>query len=335
MRTLSSTLALGIALAAPAAAQVQTESSNLSFGLGGFMILGLGYVDTDDDLDNVGLVRDGELHFDGRLTADNGVTFGVDIEIELNGGENTDEASAFVEGLFGEIELGEQDGAGDAFQGTGVVAPPFSSAQDGDGFLFDYYDDFFTNGAPDSSGDETSDSLKVSYFTPVFSGFSAGVSYVPEPDDEGGNAVGRAGQTNAFELGAAYEGGFDDVEFRVGGGYTTDTEAAAEDDGSFGVGGAVGFGGFELGVNYGWSDDGGGDFSTIGFGATYGTGPGVFGADAAFVLDGASEDDIGVAAGVSYALAPGVAAGGVLEYGRDEARDADGFAVGVLTAIDF
>ncbi len=336
MRILTSTLALGIALAAPAAAQVQTTSSNLSFGLGGFMLLGLGYVDTDDDLDNASIVRDGEIHFDGRLTADNGLTFGVDIEIELNGGENTDEASAFVEGAFGKLELGEQDGAGDAFQGVGVVTPPFSSAQDGDGFLFDYYeDDMFDTQAPDSSGDETSDSLKVSYFTPVFAGFSAGVSFIPEPDDESGNAVGRAGETNAFEIGAQYEGAFGDVGFAVGGGYTTDTTASSSDDHAFGVGGRVGFADFELGVNYGMTDDGGADFSTIGVGATYDMGAWLIGADAAFVIDGASEDDMGVAAGAAYAVAPGVSVGAVLEYAQDDSRDADGYAAGVLLDINF
>jgi hypothetical protein len=46
------TAALALALSAGAAsAQVETTSSNLSFGLGGFMTVGLGYVDTDDNLE--------------------------------------------------------------------------------------------------------------------------------------------------------------------------------------------------------------------------------------------------------------------------------------------
>jgi outer membrane protein OmpU len=339
--------------AGAASAQVDTTSGNLSFGIGGFFTGGIGYVDNDEDNDNIGLIRDAEIHFDGRLTADNGLTFGVDIEFELGdrsssqdvtvpagGGTVTvtdndriiDEASMFVSGSFGKVEIGEQDGAADAYMASGVVAPPFTTAQDGGGFLFNYYDMV----GLDNSGGTTSDSLKISYFTPNFSGFSAGVSYIPQVGQENGNAVSLDTQTNAVEVGAGWSGEFDGFSLGIGGGYNSDATPNDEDDQSFGVGGQVGFGGFNIGVNYGWVETSGDDNSTIGAGATYGTGPWVFGADFAWGLEGDdAEDDFGVAAGMSYALAPGVSAGAVIEYAHEDEGDRDGFATGVFLNTNF
>jgi outer membrane protein OmpU len=341
--------------AGAASAQVDTTSGNLSFGIGGFFTGGIGYVDDDSGGDHVGLIRDAEIHFDGRLTADNGLTFGVDIEFELgdrsariedtptdSDGDGVfeyvdndriiDEASMFVSGSFGKLEVGEQDGAADAYMGIGIVAPPFTSAQDGGGFLFNYYDMV----GLDANGRTTSDSLKISYFTPNFSGFSAGVSYIPQVLQEDGNAVSLDTQTNAVEVGAGWSGEFDGFSLGIGGGYTSDYTASGADDSSFGVGGNVGFGGFSLGVSYGWEETGTADDSTIGVGATYGTGPWVFGADLAWGIDGATaEDDLGIAAGMSYALAPGVSAGAVIEYAHEDVSDRDGFATGVFLNTNF
>jgi predicted porin len=330
------TAALAMALSAGA-----VSAQEWSARVGGFFVGGIGYVDyVGDEDDNVGFARDAEVIFTFQLTADNGLTFGAQTQLESgdnadDGRANVDEAFMWVEGSFGRVEFGEEDGAASDFSTANLVLPPFATAQDGGGFLFDFYDTGAIN--LDSTGGTTSDSLKISYFTPNFSGFQAGVSFVPSVGAENGRSVPLDGQTNTVEVGASYGNTFGSFDFGIGVAYNSDTTPSEEDDQSWGGSAMVGFGGFNVGLSYAWYEGDADDTQTLGGGVTYGTGPWNFGIDAAFNIDGpdAEDGDYGIAAGASYALAPGVSTGLTLEYAEDDLGDDEAFAAGVWMGMNF
>jgi hypothetical protein len=328
--------------AALALAATGASAQEWSATVGGFLTGAVGYVDVDQDGNDFALIRDGEVHFNFDLVADNGLTFGARVQLEMgddtDNGNVIDEAYGFVAGSFGRVEFGEQDGAADDPMAIGSVGADFVRAGDEVGLLFDYY-------ASDAgvtllgTGTGTSDSLKLSYYTPEFAGFSAGISWTPSIGAENGTATSLASsaEQNAIELGAQWAGEFGGFSIAAGGGWVSDTEAGLEDDSTYGGGVAIGFSGVEFGVNYAHVEID--DIDTLAVGAAYSTGPWKLGADYAVALssdDATIEDDMGVAAGVSYALAPGVVSGVTFEYADDGASGGDdSFAAGLWLSLGF
>lgn len=344
-------LMMGTAIALLASTGV-ASAQEWNVDVGGFFEGGFGYVEIDDDNDSTGLSRNSEIYIDASLVADNGLTFGAGYQIEADGSENTDENWAYVSGSFGKFEIGEQDGAADKFKYVGSVYGPFGAASDGVGMLFDYYGADSRN-ALDAYGADTSDSLKLTYYTPSFAGFSAGVSYVPNATitNGDGNGSDRNSGDDAWEFGLGYDGEFSGVTFGLGAGYTafggTSDEAGTGDYG-LGVSGKLGYGGFLVGVAYSITDgkaDDGGELSTLAVGATYETGPWTFGGDVAFQLDDASLTDranatvagqqTGAALSVAYALAPGVSVGVGGEWLDPDNGDDDAYAVSSFLGLAF
>jgi len=200
---------------------------------------------------------DAEIRVRASAKTDNGLTYGADIQIEtgLGGADNrsnagTDEAHMFIGGSFGRVQLGDTDGAADlAFFVPTVGLSQMDGAQN---LRFDY-----TDYEAQDSGDDT----KITYFTPEFSGFRAGISYVPYAGAEGSqgdNIINRRFTTVAagnqqragigangtlsftgadqggtyrdmFEIGAIYTGEFSGVGLQFAGGIVTAESNAIED----------------------------------------------------------------------------------------------------------
>ncbi|SEA82991.1 porin [Rubrimonas cliftonensis] len=321
--------------------------------IGGFMTSGFGYFDTSEDVPdatNFTVINNAEVIFNFRLVADNGITFGAKVEFEASGtSENADEYVGTVRGSFGTIEVGREDGAGDRLAGAAAGATAFTAAGDAAGILFDYNDSLV--GVVSTDGGDTGDQLKVTYFTPTFAGFQAGVSFTPGGDSRSGRAAGQGevstnetdNDTAAFELGAKYSNDFGGFGLDVGGAYIAPLESDTfGHDGAFIVSANVGFGGFTVGGIYGLQFDGatsasGAAEDTGGYaiGANYETGPWNFGLQWAQGVDNA-DDVMGLSAGADYALAPGVTVGVVLEYGEDDTSVAEeAYAGGVFMNLDF
>ena len=338
--------------------------------VGGSMVVGIGAVDAERAETNAVVVNNSEVTFNFRLVADNGLTFSVKGELENNGADNNmDEYVGRVAGSFGTIEIGAEDGAMDRLFGGPAGATAFTAAGDATGLLFDYQDGEVGYGI-DTDGEESSDDLKITYFTPSFSGFQAGVSFIPT-DQEGPThtSIQREDQ-GMVEVGAEYEGDFGGFTVGVGAG-----ASFAEDDRDFesSYGGSlnVGFGGFSIGGSIGFIDvdiDTGtpttsidDDYLAYAIGANYATGPWLFGLQFAQTLDAPSSsvngtslrgaeadfnDQFGVSAGIDYALAPGVTVGATLEYldaGDNTFTDDDGditdfddaYAAGIFMNLDY
>jgi outer membrane protein OmpU len=348
-RILLGTSALaGVALFASAA------SAQVTVRLGGFVNFEAGFLsddlqdsfeqligdEEDDDSDGFDFRNDTEVHVRADGKADNGLLYGVKIEIDSSGTSlNYDEANLYIAGGWGRLELGDEDGASDTLT---VFAPVVGIGQiDGD------FADF---GAPDvlikpvDSGDAT----KATYYTPRFAGFQAGVSYAPQIDD-GGDSVVLNGVDDSeegglyddvVELGASYATDIAGFSVAVGGGYTFGSAkevadvAGEEDLNSWGAGAQVGFGGITVGGGYIQADLTGEDAEGWNAGASYENGPwGVAAQYSSFETGGlASADASLISGGATYTLAPGLTVSADLGWYDVEqiGEDNDGW-VGILS----
>jgi outer membrane protein OmpU len=202
----------------------------------------------------VDIIRDTEVHFTGETTLDNGLTVGVHVEADADAGDSfeVDESYAYFSGAWGRSNFGDEDGAAYLLQ---VAAPSADSNIDGLRQSVNPVNYVLTdlngiigrnhlNGAPTGAGaqngeldyanDATRHADKLTYLTPVFSGFQAGVSYTPNDHTsnsrEFGNSivngtVGNGAPVNntigdAWEGAARWEGTFNNVGLNLGGGYT-------------------------------------------------------------------------------------------------------------------
>jgi hypothetical protein len=309
--------------------------AQLTVSLGGYTEFFAGFY--DDDLPNrthreFELETEIVVRADGK--ADNGLLYGAKIELQNSTpdsgtGVGTDEASVYLGGTWGRLELGDFDGAADTMK---IYAPVVGIEQlDGD------YTDF-ANVAPafgihiPNSGDAT----KVMYLTPRFAGFQAGVSYTPESGSEAQDVVrfdDTVGYKDWIEGGVNYTGEFSGFSVALGatisnasgkdgtttanGGVITPA-APVEDFTAWNVGAQVGFGGFLVGGGYVDADDfntpvgsTGTDQSVWHAGVSYTAGPVAVGAsymDAeGFKGDGTYNSDYkAYALGAAYTIAPGL-----------------------------
>ncbi|WP_417452310.1 porin [Kiloniella sp.] len=347
----SSALVAGAAFAAPAMAadgeivwsawtQFHVSSTGVdsdSAGVGG---------DTNKGVD---FNTNSEIALDYSATADNGLTYGLHIELEAdqNTSNNSDENHIFLEGDFGRVELGDQDSAADRLMVSGSSV----------GFQFGMYGNYtgsvlYNTGYTGSGAgartaadlNDSSDDTKITYFTPTFNGFKAGVSFAPDSDT--GNSVSGSGTgvDNHFDAGINYSGNFND--FSIDAGLVAATEersAAGSDDVTYiGVGGGlmVGYAGFSAAVGYIHDDfEDADEVDTIDVGLAYTTGPWSASIGAAWserdVDNGSDIEFTAYSAGVGYQIAPGLStwvAGTVGEY-ENFAEDFTNVQAGVAVSF--
>ena len=184
------------------------------------------YTDDSNDDDNggdSGSYGDGEILISFERTTDNGLTFGMDVQLESGttiGGEesidvdddgvadlelpsrggNSDEASLFIQGDFGRVILGESDRASESFQTWAPTHAGTYGQDDGPTspqFKRENRDTLSSEVKPFAGNVAYDDSSKIAYFTPDFSGFSFGVSW---EDSDSGNS----GEEADISVGASY-----------------------------------------------------------------------------------------------------------------------------------
>ena len=363
----------------------------LSFGAGSAQAEGVklsvgghakAYVAWNDQDDNRGagneeardfdILRETELHFSGETTLDNGLTVGAHFELDLDNGSdtvNSEEGYLYFSGAWGRTNFGKEDGAAYLLQ---VSVPSADSNIDG---LRQYVQPVnygsLINAATVSNTEDTNVEVsydqdvsakndKITYITPVFSGFQAGVSYTPELNDasNGLDGVNFDDETSqfgdVFDVAVRYEGQFDEVGVNFGAGYThasLEEEAAAavnvvsDDRTAWNVALDLDWGPFGIGASYSEDDNGEvatGDVATeavddeeiLVVGVDYTTG--------AFKLGASyynSDNSFGISeleterysAGVVYTYGPGMTFRGSVHYIEHDNLDDAG---GVNAAID-
>ena len=91
----------------------------IKLSLGGYFQAYWGYANQDDgvgrageNLRNHGFYREGEIYFRGETELDNGITVGVNVQLEAEAcADQIDESYIYFEGAFGRLEFGAIDGA--------------------------------------------------------------------------------------------------------------------------------------------------------------------------------------------------------------------------------
>jgi predicted porin len=152
-----------------------------------------------DLTDGVQFRNQTELDFNVRGKADNGLLYGLKLQLEtVTGNESSsettfDEAYVYIGGPWGRLEFGHTDDV--VAGGLLIYAPSVGIGQvDGDYGSFsrlsldDYYPFY-----PDIGT-----STKINYYTPRIAGFQAGISYSPHLSDNGQSVVAfRPGRVRA------------------------------------------------------------------------------------------------------------------------------------------
>lgn len=324
---LGSAAIAGLILAsAPAQAQMELT-------IGGHSKNYIGYNNQDDvtggtETRSFDMARETELHFNGESTLDNGLTFGFQIETEMDGGDDSntvEESYIYMSGTWGRVNAGSENGAAYLLQ---VSAPSADSNIDG---IRQYinpvnYANFvvpgtlgaatWAGGTPAGTGsdldgfdydnDLTGTSEKLTYLSPNWNGFQLGASYTFDVADGNSAApvgVGAFGSDDvaatlgdAYEVAARYEGVMSNFGYALGAGYTVvnneSSTVASDDLKEWNIGLDVDAGAFGIGAVYTEGDRGtaaGADVETLVVGVDYTTGPFKFGASY-FTQD----DEIGV-----------------------------------------
>ena len=283
----TSAIALGVAMASPAAAQ------QWDIELGGYYNAYFGATDfsgsafntgnplSGTDYQELGLHNDAEIDVMPSITLDNGLTFGATIQFETGQSSRyTDEVYISVSGdQLGRIDIGSENSAGYkmmvaapnpggipinsgsvsgfvpfATSGTGTAAPAGAPIRIVNSFV----------GAGISAYNEVgrnSDVQRITYYTPSFNGLTVGVSYAPDgAGTDGGNALSDTNTvlSDIFDLGVSYSQSFGEVDVNLGARWgTADTPiAGADDPEAWGLGAQVGFGAFTFGGSYSENDNG-------------------------------------------------------------------------------
>jgi hypothetical protein len=165
-------------------------ADKISLSLGGYMNQEIGIADNKAGETNVNLVSNAEVAFGGKTTLDNGITIGVDVQLEANSqaGDVIDESYAYIQGGWGKVILGTENGVGDLITTHAPAVGP--NGIDGSNATF-WVSNASSNNAPTSiDASASGDNEKMTYISPkLFDMLQAGVSYTPSTDAEDGKGV--------------------------------------------------------------------------------------------------------------------------------------------------
>lgn len=336
-------------VAAGAMGAGSAAADGIELGLGGYMNTyfsagGISEADNgnnDPDYNPTGLFSDGEVFFLGRYKHDNGIVFGVNVQLEMfgdanSGGDTIDEKYMFVDGDFGRIVAGSENSAAYIMH----YAAPFVGLPINSGWVT-----VFIPPAPGSSaqfrspavstyGDFGNDENVLTYYTPRIAGFQLGVTYAPSVvnNGDGKNFPVEANfdteYANGVGVGLNFVEDFNGFGVAISGGWRyANASNAAEDRGfdnygAWSAGANFSYAGFTLGGSVLNEYDGfnrGGEFnSTEGLawdvGGSYGIGPWAVGITYftgkidGSIVDSGQDKMQAIQGGVSYNLGPGIQA---------------------------
>jgi len=342
-----------VLLSGAAAAQQVTTSSPFTVTLGGSIRYDFAFFDEDASEVNRESRMDVRLFLKAEAKADNGLVYGFDSRIRTASasagiGAQTmilDKKVVYAKGTWGNVYLGDWDDVRTQFE---VLNPQVGIGQ------ADTNMNPIAHNATEYWATEGTFNTKISYVSPSFAGFQAGVSYTPENDSgrfisKGTPSTPSTRLSDQVDLAAAYTGTFGSVGLKVGGGYGLAQGHSGRDDASsWNLGAQVSFAGFTVGGFYFDQEDVGVptvsgyvDYS-YGAGVTYATGPWGVGLsairskiEANGVAGLASKTDSVYGIGGAYKLAPGLSLQSDLAYVDANSIDNNGWQLVVRTRVDF
>jgi predicted porin len=335
--------ALGaVAVASPASAKFEV-------GVSGYMEQWFGYSDNTDSVHNSDVFdqfSDSEFFIGFKQTLDNGLTIGGEIQVEGQQGsaEPIDEQYIFINGSFGRLELGTDNGAGYRMH-YGVMSNGIGiDESDADEWVAGAVGALsVTSQTTSIDGDEN----KITYFSPRVNGFQIGASFMPEMDINTSNGAGAGGKEvdanrdTGFTLGANYVTSVADMSLKASVGYADAGGGVPGNETAASAGIQLGFGGFTASFAYGEHEDDTAlsDKNVFGVSLAYNAGPA--GVSIGYIRgedsDQNDEQDT-LEVGARYQVGPGVSARSSIYYvdRSDNGVDAaDGIAVAAGLALSF
>lgn len=341
---LGSTALLAVGTLAASSAQAKNP---IELGLKGYVEQFFGYGSSDiDDRDHFDQKSDSEVFFTGSTTLDNGIEFGVKIELEANTSSDTiDESYAYIKGDFGKILLGSENSVGHLFtEEAPNVGIEINSGDQGDWVPVESDANFAARGplgATKLENAAVNDANRITYFTPRFfgqekdKGLEFGISYTPDAvEDDNTQPSENAEFHDGIDLGVKFEdelGSFDVQAFGRYGTASNDTPGG-DDPTVFGAGAIVGYAGLQIGGSYAQQEEGGeNEGRSWELGASYKILPWSFSlgyiyGEAEGSTASGDEEIQTVEAAVRYALGPGIdmiGSVGYNDFDDDETGAAD------------
>ena len=215
-----------------------SAADKLSVGISGYMTQWVGMTSIEEGMYGetmregaVDVRSNSEIHFKGSMEADNGLTFGVRVELEGNNSGNQgtpeksrggviDESFAWVTGEFGRLTIGAEDTA-QASMHQGV---PNAGMDLGEVRMF------FPENEAYYTANWTADNKRLLYMTPVMEGFQFGASYGPGANENYGHqSDGDLANNDAETWSAAvkFAHGLGDMAVKLSVGYLSQSEEDA------------------------------------------------------------------------------------------------------------
>jgi len=341
---LGTTGLVGAALIASAAS---AETPKVT--LGGFSDFQAGFNDSNPvggSEDGFSFRNDNEItvRVDGKTDAGLGYGAVIDLEADISVDQNNEGANAsrtftYLEGGWGRVEMGGNKSAAATMRVDASTLAVATGGINGDWAQFvNPSVDTATLGAATGTagfitgaglqaeqgdatfaGDQsTFNATKVTYYTPRYAGFQAGVSYTAELDGRGqATGLAASGFSNIWEAGLGYETTFDNAtKLALSATYLNGESdvAGTSDIEGWNAGALLGIWGFNFAGSYGQYLDGAlgvaadeGDYWTAGVGYDLGA----FGLSATYLdstLEFAAGDNdfSNIVLGADYKLAPGL-----------------------------
>jgi predicted porin len=365
---LGTTTLVGMALAANAAL---AESPKVT--VGGFSEFQLGVVgeDLDANTRSHAFRSDNEISFKVDGKSDAGLGYGAEIWLEADTtadadtqGVNASKTFVYLDGIWGRVEMGSNLGVDQTLKIDAASIARATGGIDGD---FTYFassaaqyiatPDLPLNYGVGALGNESRENLnKVSYYTPRWSGFQAGISYLPDMRNRGQQTDRSDNNSqvseNIFLGGVNYQGQWDQIGFGLaatgewGDAETSDTE----DLRAWNAGAKVSFLGFSVAGSYGdlgdsnrlkvlnadnthyWTLGGAYEYGPFGASVTY--------LDSHYDTGPAGDNKFrNVSVGADYKLAPGLTPYAEVNFFKQDAvgsvNDNDGHVFLLGTSLNF
>jgi len=319
------------------------EAKPIELKVGGYMEQWFGFSSTSTDL-NVAEDKvsgfdqkaDAEIWFSGSTTLDNGLTFGVNVQLEAETDNNDqiDEAYLFMRGSFGEILLGSENGAAYAMHygyGDFGVGATLNTGDINTWIpLIAGADAYFLSSSYGGLRNRDNDSNKIRWISPRVSGFQIGADFSPNAVQDVDNFPTEATDVNVAEqvwsVGVNYQNTFNGVGLGVSAGFQgigdDNSTVPNTDPYNYGLGLYLTFSGFKLSGSYTHESDISvtyQDRDVFGAGLSYKDGPMRVGLAASYgtqsyVVNSPDTTQISIELGGTYVLGPGVEARGSLYY---------------------
>jgi hypothetical protein len=207
-----------------------SAAEKIKLNVGGYLQTSFVVADYDTDTDQLptDIRHEGEVFFTGETTLDNGLSFGVNIQLEARAtSDQVDETFMYVEGNFGRVNIGSENDAAYLMHYASPSPVPAwglnSPNANASGF-----------GNVSTYANINSDTDKITYFTPRFSGFQFGASYTPDADEETGTGASpyapikdEGAADEAYSLGANFVKDFSGFNVAASLGYVLTTRTSS------------------------------------------------------------------------------------------------------------